>query len=123
MPRTSINIVIILVLLNGGAVLAAQLPVTDQIGYQPEIGGGDEITEAQSEGEEIQSDRSSLDEFVGGVLAAAGVVTDILGVAVAGPVMLTNLGAPAPVVAFLAGPLYIAIALDLLYVLSGRASL
>jgi len=123
MPRTSINIVIILVLLNGAAVLAGQVPATEQVGFQPTVGGDEEIEQAQQEGENVQSERSSLEEFVGGVLAAAGAVTTILGVFVAGPTMLTNLGVPAVIVAFLAGPLYVVVGLDVLYILSGRADL
>jgi len=116
----STNVLVALVLLNGAAVFAGALPVSDDLGYQPSIGGGQEIAEAQAAGEQIQSDRSSLDQFVGGIIAAASTLTTMFSVVVAGPQMLINLGAPPLLVTFIAGPLYIFVALDLLQVLSGR---
>lgn len=120
MPLKTTNIVVLLVLLNASAVFVGALPVTDDLGYQPAVGGDDAISEAQQTGERIESDRSSLDQFVGGIIAAAGTIATILSVVVAGPQMLINLGAPVPLVAFVASPLYILVALDLLQVLSGR---
>jgi hypothetical protein len=106
--------------LNGAAVFAGAMPVTDDLGYQPAVGGDAEIQEATDAGKEIQSERSSLDQFVGGIIAAASTITAMLGVVVAGPQMLINLGAPAALVTFIAAPLYIYVGLDLLQVLSGR---
>jgi hypothetical protein len=120
MPLRSTNVVILLVLLNASAVFVGAMPVTDEVGYQPAIGGDDAIDEAQQTGDKIQSDRSSLDQFVGGIIAAASTIATILSVVVAGPQMLINLGAPTVLVTFIAAPLYILVALDLLQVLSGR---
>jgi len=116
----STNVLVFLVLLNSAAIFAAQLPVTGDLGYQPTVGGGEEIEQAQSAGQQIQSDRSSLDQFVGGIIAAAQTLTTMFAVVVAGPLMLTNLGVPAALVTFVAAPLYIFVGLDLLQVLSGR---
>jgi hypothetical protein len=116
----STNILIILVLLNSSAVLVGTLPVSGDLGYQPSIGGSEEITKAQSAGQEIKSERSSLDQFVGGIIAAASTISTMLGVVVAGPRMLINLGAPAALVTFLAAPMYVIVGLDLLQILSGR---
>jgi hypothetical protein len=120
MPLRSTNVVMLLVLLNASAVFVGAMPVTDEVGYQPAIGGDDAIDEAQQTGDKIQSDRSSLDQFVGGIIAAASTIATILSVVVAGPQMLINLGAPKVLVTFIAAPLYILVALDLLQVLSGR---
>jgi hypothetical protein len=120
MPLRSTNIVVLLVLLNASAVFVGALPVTEEVGYQPAVGGDDAINEAQETGDQIQSDRSSLDQFVGGIIAAASTIATILSVVVAGPQMLINLGAPSVLVTFIAAPLYILVALDLLQVLSGR---
>jgi hypothetical protein len=120
MPLRSTNVLVVLVLLNAAAVFAGTLPVTDDLGYQPTVGGDAEIQEATDAGKEIQSERSSLDQFVGGIIAAASTITAMLGVVVAGPQMLINLGAPAALVTFVAAPLYIYVGLDLLQVLSGR---
>jgi hypothetical protein len=120
MPLRSTNIVVLLVLLNASAVFVGALPVTEEVGYEPAIGGDDAINEAQQTGDTIQSDRSSLDQFVGGIIAAASTIATILSVVVAGPQMLINLGAPTVLVTFIAAPLYVLVALDLLQVLSGR---
>lgn len=120
MPLRSTNVVILLVLLNASAVMVGALPVTDDLGYSPAIGGDDEIDEAQETGEQVQSERSSLDQFVGGIIAAASSIATILSVVVAGPQMLINLGAPSILITFLAAPLYILVGLDILQVLSGR---
>jgi hypothetical protein len=116
----STNVLVFLVLLNSAAVFAATLPVTGDLGYAPTIGGDQQIDDAQTAGQEIQSDRSSLDQFVGGILAAANTVTTMFGVVVAGPLMLTNLGVPEALVTFVAAPLYIFVGLDILQILSGR---
>lgn len=116
----STSVLVFLVLLNSSAVFAGGLPVTDDLGYEPTVGGDSQIDQAQQAGREIQSDRSSLDQFVGGIIAAAQTLTTMFGVVIAGPLMLTNLGVPAPLVTFLAAPLYIFVGLDILHVLSGR---
>jgi hypothetical protein len=116
----STNVLVMLVLLNGAAVLAGAMPVTADVGYQPTVGGDAAIEEATDAGKNIQSDRSNLDQFVGGVIAAATVITTMLGGVVAGPQMLINLGAPPALVTFIAAPLYIYVGLDILHVISGR---
>jgi hypothetical protein len=120
MALRSTNIVVLLVLLNASAVFVGALPVADDLGYSPAIGGGDTIDEAQSAGEEVKSDRSSLDQFVGGIIAAASTISTMLSVVVAGPQMLINLGVPTLIVTLVSGPLYVFVGLDLLQVLSGR---
>lgn len=120
MSLRSINILVILVLLNSSAVFVGAMPVSGDLGFQPSVGGDQAIDEATTAGEEIQSERSSLDQFVGGIIAAASTITTMLGVVVAGPTMLINLGVPAALVTLIAAPLYIYVGLDLLKVLSGR---
>jgi hypothetical protein len=116
----SANILVALILLNGAAGFAAAMPVTDDLGYQPSIGGGEQIAEAQAAGEQIQSDRSSLDQFVGGIITGATTLTTMFAVVVAAPQMLINLGAPPLLVTFLAAPLYIYVGLDIVSVLMRR---
>lgn len=120
MSLRSTNILVALILLNSAAIFVGALPVSGELGYQPTVGGDDAIDEATSAGENIQSERSSLDQFVGGILAAASTITTMLGVVVAGPTMLINLGVPTALVTLLAGPLYVYVGLDILQVLSGR---
>lgn len=120
MSLRSTNILVILILLNSAAVFVGTLPVSGDLGYQPTVGGDDAINDATEAGEEIQSERSSLEQFVGGILAAASTITTMLGVVVAGPTMLINLGVPTAIVTLVAAPLYVYVGLDLLQVLSGR---
>jgi len=54
------------------------------------------------------------------MVAAASSVSIIFEVALAGPTLFLNLGVPAPLVAFVAAPLYVIVGLDVLQVLSGR---
>lgn len=120
MSLRSTNILVILVLLNSAAIFVGGLPVSGDLGAQPTVGGDEKIDQATDAGKEIQSDRSSLDQFVGGILAAASTITTMLGVVVAGPTMLVNLGVPTALVTLIAAPLYVYVGLDLLQVLSGR---
>lgn len=116
----STNLLIILVLLNASAVMVGAIGM-DDIGYSPEIGGGDQIADAESEARSLSTERSALDQFVAGVIAAVDTVRTIFGVVIAGPQMLANLGVPGPIVAFFAAPIYILVGLDLLQIISGRS--
>jgi hypothetical protein len=116
----STNIVVFLVLVNSAAVLVGSVGIAD-VGAAPEIGQDNTIQSAQDEAFRITTERSALDAFISGIIAAAGSVQTVFEVAVAGPLMLANLGVPGPVVTFLTAPLYIIVALDILQVLSGRS--
>jgi len=116
----STNIVVFLVLLNSAAVLVGAAGITD-VGTAPQIGGDAEIQAAQNEATGISTERSALDTFISGIIAAASSVQTVFAVAVAGPTLLANLGVPSSVVIFLSAPLYILVAFDILQVLSGRS--
>lgn len=116
----STNIMVFLMLLNASAVLVGAIGMTD-IGYVPEIGGDDRIDQANELGKNVESDRSALDEFVGGIISAADTLRKMFGIVVAGPAMLINLGAPKAIVAFFAAPLYALVGIDILQVISGRS--
>jgi hypothetical protein len=119
MSLRSTNIVVFLVCLNAAAALMGATAF-GQVGPAPEIGGDQAIEDARDQGREISTDRSALDQFVSGIIAAASSVSIIFEVALAGPTLFLNLGVPAPLVAFVAAPLYIIVGLDVLQVLSGR---
>jgi hypothetical protein len=115
----STNIVVFLVCLNAAAVMVGSTGFAE-VGAAPEVGGGDVIEDARDQGREISTDRSALDQFVSGIIAAASSVSIIFEVALAGPTLFLNLGVPAPLVTFVAAPLYVIVGLDVLQVLSGR---
>jgi len=116
----STNIVVFLVLLNSAAALVGAVGIAG-VGATPQIGGVEEIDTAQQQATDISTERSALDTFISGIIAAASSVQTIFAVAIAGPSLLANLGVPGPVVLFLSAPLYIIVALDILQVLSGRS--
>jgi hypothetical protein len=119
MSLRTTNIVVFLICINSAAILVGATPIAD-VGASPDIGGGAEIEDARDQGREIATDRSALDQFVNGLIAAASSVSVIFEVAIAGPSMFLNLGVPAPIVTFVAAPLYVVVGLDVLQVLSGR---
>lgn len=120
MSLRSTNVLVVLILLNSTAIFVGALPVAGDLGYQPQVGGGDKIDEATDAGQDIQSERSALDQFVGSIITAANTLTTMFDVVVAGPTMLTNLGVPGALVTLVTAPLYVYVGLDLLQVLSGR---
>lgn len=116
----STNIVIFLIGLNAAAGLIGAIGLGAAVGYDPLVGGGEEIDRADESAGNIATDRSALDQFVGGVIEAGQQLVRIFSIAVAGPRMLINLGAPTALVTALAAPLYLLVAIDILEVISGR---
>jgi|APHM01.1.fsa_nt_gi hypothetical protein len=119
MSLRTTNIIVFLVCLNSAAALMGATGFAD-VGAAPEIGGGEEIQDAQDRSEQISTDRSALDQFVNGLVQAGQSLSVIFEIATAGPDMFRNLGVPDVLVTFIAAPLYILVGLDILQVLSGR---
>lgn len=117
----STNILIFLVALNASAVVVGAAGVSDSIGYSPGIGGDDQIEQANSSLDTVNTEKASgLDTFVGAVISAASTLIDVFGVVIAGPAMMINLGVPRFIVVPLAAPLYLLVGIDILQILSGR---
>jgi len=116
------QIIIILTLLNASAVFVGVSGVGDAIGFEPTVGAGEEIDAVNEEAQEVSTQRSAADEFVGAVIGGVGVITSIFSLAFAGPRMFINLGAPAALVAVFAAPLYVVVGLDVIEFLTGRAT-
>jgi len=117
------NILIFLILLNASAAFVGQTDFAKQTGVELQIGGGDQIERAEQQAKNINVNRNGLDSFVGAIIAATSIMTTMVSVVVAGPAMLINLGAPAPLVVFIAAPIYVLIGLDIAYMMSGRQGL
>lgn len=117
------NILIFLILLNAAAGFAAASGVAGDMSYQPTVGGDEQIEQANEAGQTVQSERSAVDSFIGGILEAADTFVQMLGVVVIGPQMLINIGAPPALVTFVAAPLYAIVGLDVLYIISNRSGL
>jgi len=116
----STNILIILVALNASAVLVGAIGLGADAGYEPTVGGNEQIEQANETAGDVEGSAGVIDSFVGAVLGAVGQLISIFDVVVAGPAMLANLGVPAPLVALVSAPLYIVVGIDLLEVISGR---
>jgi len=69
----STNIVVFLVLLNSAAALVGAVGIAG-VGATPQIGGVEEIDSAQQQATDISTERSALDTFISGIIAAASSV-------------------------------------------------
>ena len=116
----STKIVIFLVLLNASAVFVGSTAMAQELGVQPTVGGDEQIDTAEQRAQEVATDRGQVDNFIGGIIEAASVLVTVFSVAIAGPQMLINLGAPPALVGVLAAPLYIVVGIDILQTISGR---
>jgi hypothetical protein len=116
----STNILIFLVALNASAVVLGAAGLSGELGYQPSIGGDDDIAEANQTAGDVSAERGAFDAFVGAVISAAESLITIFSVVTAGPQMLVNLGAPKFVIFPFSTLLYILVGIDVYQVLSGR---
>ncbi|WP_254544087.1 hypothetical protein [Halomarina pelagica] len=117
----STNIVIFLVLLNASATLLSGTGIAPALGVSPTVGGDEQIEQSEQNLQSVSTDRSALDNFIAGIISAASVLVGVFSIVIAGPLMLSNLGVPGALVAFIFAPLYFIVGLDLLQVLSGRS--
>lgn len=116
----STNILILLIALNASAAMIGYSGLGEELGYQPTIGGDEEIDDAEAEAEQIESDPGSFETFIGGIISAARALTELFSIAIAGPRLFINLGVPTEIVGIFAAPLYILVSIDILEVISGR---
>jgi len=94
----STNILIILVALNASAVLVGAIGLGADAGYEPTVGGNEQIEQANETAGDVEGSAGVIDSFVGAVLGAVGQLISIFDVVVAGPAMLANLGAIIPII-------------------------
>lgn len=104
--------------------LAASFLITAGVGatydQRPDPGIDSSVGDSQAAAENISSKRTSLsDSFSGGMIATVGKLTALDDSVFALPVLLENIGIPGWIVDFATGPLYIAMAFDLLGIIRG----
>lgn len=116
----STNILILLVALNVSATLIGVSGLGQEIGYQPTVGGDEQIDQANETATNVETNRGGLDSFIGAVISAGSALVTIFSVVIAGPRMIMNLGVPPIIVGAVATPLYILVGIDILEVISGR---
>jgi len=113
----SANILMFLVFLNGAAALMGAAGVTDAMGVQPEVGGDETINQAQENSQNVSAGADAVQTtFIGNVVEAAKTAGKVFSVVYAGPQMISNLGVPTWLTAFIFGPMYFVVALDVLSV-------
>jgi len=93
MSSRSANIALFLVLLNGSAAVVGAT-LGDPLGFQPTPGAGSAIEQIVSQSQELTADRSGLDNFVSGTIAAGQLFLSLIGITTAAPRMMLNIGMP-----------------------------
>lgn len=120
MARTSVNIAVALILINGAAGFFIGSGIAADWGIQPSVGGDDSIGEAESTAKNIEASSGTGSTLLGLYQAVTSSFSSLIQIVFAGPTMLNNLGVPAFITAFIFGPLYLIVGADLIYVISGR---
>jgi hypothetical protein len=119
MARITINIAVALILLNAGAGFLIASGVAEDWGVQPDPGGDERITDIEQESQDLET-AGGTETLIGLYNAVAGSFSTLISIVFAAPTMLTNIGVPGFITAFLFAPLYLLVAADTIYVLSGR---
>lgn len=120
MSMRSVNLVIILFLLNASAGLMVASGYAADIGIDLDPGADDELDKANETAQNIQTGSSIGETLFGALAAAAKTVTTIFTVIFIAPLMFNNLGVPTWLTAFVFAPMYIIVGIDVLQVLTGR---
>lgn len=118
--RISMKVTVFLVLLNASAGVVTGMGVAGDMGVDPNVGGGAEVEQANQTAGEVQSGDGFGDTLFSVFASVGGLFGTIFGLVFAGPAMLQNLGIPTPIVTFLFAPMYLIVAADIAYILSGR---
>jgi hypothetical protein len=116
----STNIVIFLLLLNASAGLLTASGVAADWGIQPDPGGDQQASAVNSEAQGLSPGKGGTETLFGLFITAANTFKGIFGFIFAGPLMLINLGLPSWLVTFVFAPQYVLVAVDLLYLFTGR---
>ena len=118
------KITIMMLALNAAVAFLGAAGAAEALGVQQETGLSDTVAQVQESAEEIGSGPVGLIEAVTGMaIAAITLVTDLLEIAFAAPVLFGNLGVPDFIVSFLFAPLYLVVAIDIVAILRGDSGI
>lgn len=120
MARPTVNIAILLILVNSGATFFMATGVAADWGISPEVGGDSEVDEIEQTANNVESNSGTGSTLLGLYDAVTGAFSSLIQIVFAGPTMLQNLGVPSEITAFFFAPLYLLVGADIIYVLSGR---
>lgn len=119
--RKTTKLVVFLVMLHAAAALLSASGVAADMGVLPDPGGDEKIERAQSDAQKVEAEGGAVDTLFALYNSVTGSLTGFLNTAFALEIMLSNLGIPVYVTAFLAAPVPIIIGMDVVYLLTGRA--
>jgi len=120
MALRSVNIAVILFLLNASAGLMVASGFAEDVGVELDPGAGDEL-DAVNESSQNVSTGSSIGQTLFGTIAeVAKTAQSIFSIIFIAPIMFQNLGVPSFITAFVFAPMYIYVSVDILNVLTGR---
>lgn len=118
--EAAITAVIILFMLNAGAVLMEDTGLAADMGVAPEPGGEDEIDAANSSAISIRAEGGIDETLFSAFTAVADTFNTVFAVLFAGPRMLNNLGVPDPITTFIFAPMYLIVGIAVADIITGR---
>lgn len=118
--RYSTRVLIFLIFLNAAATAFSASGVAADWGIEPDPGGDAQLANVEENASSFQPSGGFAATLYGLYASVTGVFQNVIGVATAGPTMIGNLGVPGWVTAFAFAPLYLLVAIDLVYLLTIR---
>lgn len=119
--RKSTKLVVFLIMLHAGAGLLSASGVAADMGVLPDPGGDEKIDTAQSSAENVEAEGGIADTLFALYTSVTNSIMGVFNTVFALELMLSNLGIPVYVTAFLAAPVPIIVGLDIVYALTGRS--
>jgi len=120
MALRSVNIAVILFLLNASAGLMVASGFAEDVGVDLDPGADDELEAVNSSSQNVSTGSSIGQTLFGTIAEAAKTAQTIFSIIFIAPIMFQNLGVPSFITAFVFAPMYIYVSVDILNVLTGR---
>jgi len=116
----AINTTILLMFLNAGPGLLIASGVAEDMGIDPAVSGSDSIDAANQDVRDIQASGGFGDTLFSLYTTVTGPLRAVMGIVLAGPLMLISAGVPGWLVDFIFVPQYLIVGGTIIYVLAGR---
>jgi hypothetical protein len=113
-------VLVFLLFLNAAAAVLVSSGVAADWGVQPNPGGDEELSSANQTAASFEPSGGAFQTLFSMYTSVTDTFSNVIGVATAGPRMFANLGVPGWLTTFLFAPLYILVAIDLVYLLTQR---
>lgn len=119
--RISLQLVLILVLLNSAAGAFVASGVADDMGVQPSVGGDDKIEAGNESASQVNVSSGTGDTLFSLFSSIGGVFEAVYNVVFFGPQMLANLGIPGWATTMFNSIVTFIVGADAAYLLTGRS--